>query len=82
MGGGAGGGGGIGWVGHGKGVIGAYIARRRAIRQSFDAVEGIMNESGIPIPARPMSQAKIFWIGFTCGLLLGLLVGLVFWELT
>jgi hypothetical protein len=29
-----------------------------------------------------MSQAQIFWIGFTCGLFLGLLIGLIFWELT
>jgi hypothetical protein len=30
----------------------------------------------------PMSQAKVFAIGFACGLFLGLLIGLVFWELT
>jgi hypothetical protein len=83
-GGGAGGGagGGIGWVGHGKGVIGAYFARRRALNQIRDAVEATMTESGIPIPPKPMSQAKIFWIGFSCGLFLGLLIGLIFWELT
>ena len=76
MGGGSGGGGGgIGWVG-------GRSAQRRAVRQSFNAVEGMMTESGIPIPPRPMSQAKIFWIGFSCGLLLGLLIGLIFWELT
>ena len=75
MGGGAGGGGGIGWVG-------SVRAQRRAVQQSFEAVEGIMTESGIPIPPRPMSQAKIFSIGFACGLLLGLLIGLIFWELT
>ena len=75
MGGAAGGGGGINWIG-GKGP------QRRAIAQSFDAVEGMMRDAGIPVPPRPMSQAKVFWIGFACGLLLGLFVGLVFWELT
>ena len=75
MGGAAGGGGGIGWVGGGR-------AQRRTVQRSFDAVEGMMKDSGIPIPPRPMSQAKMFWIGFVCGLLLGLLIGLVFWELT
>jgi hypothetical protein len=83
MGGGSGGGGGgIGWVGHGHGPIGAYLARRRAVRQGFSAVEGIMSESGVPIPPRPMSQEKVFAIGFACGLFLGLLIGLIFWELT
>ncbi len=77
-----GGGGGIGWVGHGKGVIGAYIARRRAKQQVLSAVEADLTERGIPIPSRPMSQERIFGIGFLCGLLLGLLIGLVFWELT
>jgi hypothetical protein len=24
----------------------------------------------------------VFWIGFSCGLFLGLLIGLIFWELT
>jgi hypothetical protein len=80
--GGGGGGGGIGWVGQGRGVVGAFLARRRARLRSFDAVEGVMKESGIPIPPRPMSQEKIFAIGFLCGLLLGLLIGLIFWELT
>jgi hypothetical protein len=75
MGGGSGGGGGIGWVGGAR-------AQRRAQLESFKAVEGIMTESGIPIPPRPMSQTKVFWIGFSCGLLLGLLIGLIFWELT
>jgi hypothetical protein len=81
-GGGAGGGGGIGWVGHGQGIIGAYFARRRAQKQVLDATEAMMNESHVPIPPKPLSQAQVFWIGFTCGLLLGLFAGLVFWELT
>lgn len=75
-------GGGIGWVGHGRGAIGAYFARRRARRQVLDATEAMMTESGLPIPPTPMSQEKVFWIGFACGLLLGLLIGLIFWELT
>jgi hypothetical protein len=79
---GGGGGGGIGWVGHGKGLIGAFIARRRATRQIYEALEADMAERGLPIPPRPMSQEKVFAIGFLCGLLLGLLIGLIFWELT
>lgn len=76
MGGGSGGGGsGINWVGGAK-------AQRHAQLESYKTVEGIMKESGIPIPSRPMSQAKVFWIGFACGLLLGLLIGLIFWEMT
>jgi hypothetical protein len=82
MGGGSGAGGGIGWVGYGRGVVGAYIARRRAMRQMTSAVEADLTERGIPIPPKPMSQEKIFGIGFFCGLLLGLFIGLVFWELT
>ena len=84
-GGGGGGGGGagrLGWVGHGHGAFGAYIARRRAKQQVLEAVEADMTERGLPIPPRPMSQAQIFWIGFFCGLFLGLLIGLIFWELT
>ena len=86
-GGGAGGGGGgrgsgIAWVGHGRGAIGAYIARRRAVRRMYEAVEASMTERGLPIPPRPMSQEKIFTVGFLCGLFLGLLIGLIFWELT
>ena len=80
MGGGAGGG--IGWVGHGHGAIGAYFAKRRAVRAGLVATEGMMKDAGIPIPPRPMSQAQIFWIGFSSGLFLGLLIGLIFWELT
>jgi len=82
MGGGSGAGGGIGWAGHGKGIVGAYIARRRALNSIRDATQAHMTENGIPIPPKPMSQAQIFWIGFACGLLLGLFIGLVFWELT
>ena len=87
-GGGAGGGGGIGvrgsigWVGHGRGVMGAFLARRRTTQQMYDAVEALMADRGLPIPPRPMSQEKVFSLGFLCGLLLGLLIGLIFWELT
>jgi hypothetical protein len=82
LGGGGGAGGGIGWASHGKGPIGAYIARRRAIKSILNATEAHMTENGIPIPPKPMSQQKIFAIGFACGLFLGLLIGLIFWELT
>jgi hypothetical protein len=69
MSGGSGAGGGIGWVGYGRGVVGAYIARRRAMRQMTAAVEADLTERGIPIPPKPLSQEKIFGIGFFCGLL-------------
>jgi hypothetical protein len=82
MSGGSGGGGGIGWVGHGKGLVGAYIARRRTREAMLDALEADMTERGLPVPPRPMSQERVFGIGFLCGLLLGLLIGLIFWELT
>lgn len=72
----------IGWVGHGRGTLSAYLARRRTRQQMYDAVEALMEERGLPIPPRPMSQEKVFTIGFFCGLFLGLLIGLIFWELT
>jgi hypothetical protein len=82
MGGGGGGrGDGIGWVGQGLGPVAAFLARRRARQQSFDAVEGILKEDGVSVPPRPLSRAKIFGIGLLCVLLVGLLIGLVFWEL-
>ena len=87
-GGGAGGGGGggrgsgIDWVGVGHGVIGAYLARRRATEQMLDALEADMTERGLPVPPRPMSQEKVYALGFLSGLFLGLLIGLIFWELT
>ena len=85
-GGGGGGGGGsrgsIGWVGYGRGVIGAYFARRRATKNMLDALEADMTERGLPIPPGPMSQEKVFALGFMSGLFLGLLIGLIFWELT
>lgn len=76
---GAGAGGGLGWTGHGHGAFGASVARRRAVRQILDATEATLKERGLPVP---MSQAKVFWLGFLSGLCLGLLIGLVFWELT
>jgi hypothetical protein len=79
---GGGAGGGIGWVGHGKGIVAAFLARSRTREATLDALEADMRERGLPIPPRPMSQEKIFWIGFFSGLLLGLLIGLIFWELT
>jgi hypothetical protein len=82
MSGGGGGGGGIGWVGQGLGPVGAYFARRRVKQNMLRALEAEMAERGLPIPPKPMSQEKIFWIGFCCGLFLGLLIGVIFWELT
>ena len=83
--GGAGGGGahfGLRIYGHGRGRMRAYLARRRAKLQLLQATEAELNERGLPIPPRPMSQERIFTAGFACGLFLGLFIGLVFWELT
>ena len=60
MGGGSGAGGGIGWVGYGRGVVGAYIARRRAMRQMTSAVEADLTERGIPIPKAYVSRKDIW----------------------
>lgn len=81
-GGGGGGVGGWGGRGQGQGLVGAYISRRRAAQQVYEAVEADLMERGLPIPPRPLSQEKIFVYGFLCGLFLGLLIGLIFWELT
>jgi len=70
----------IGWVGHGRGVLGAYLARRRAREQTYKAVEADLAQRGIPIPPRPVSHEKIFAIGFVCVLVLGLLIALIFWK--
>jgi hypothetical protein len=82
MGGGAGVGFGLRFYGCGRGLIGAYLARRRAKQQLLTAVEADLSERGLPIPPTPMSQEKIFAIGFACGLQWGLLIGLIIWELT
>ncbi len=72
----------IGWVGQGRGPLGAYVARRRAMRQMRSAVEADLTERGLPIPPRPpISRKKISGLGLLCAVLLGLLVGLVLWKL-
>jgi hypothetical protein len=74
MGGGAGGGGGY--------VHGGVFARARARRQLLAATEADLRERGLEVPKVPMSQMKVFMLGFASGLTLGLLIGLIFWELT
>ena len=54
----------------------------RATDQPSAALIKDLKERGLDIPGRPLSQLQIFWIGFGCGLALGLLAGLIFWELT
>jgi len=81
-GGGGGRGSGISWVGDGKGPLGAFIARYRAKEQMRKAIEADLTERGIPIPELPMTLWKMYWVGFASGLFLGLLIGLIFWELT
>lgn len=82
FGGGGGRGCGIDWVGHGHGIIGAFLARRRTKEQMLNALEADMSERGLPIPPRVMSQERVYALGFLSGLFLGLLIGLIFWELT
>jgi hypothetical protein len=89
LGGGGGGGGhgggrgsGIDWVGDGKGPIAAFFARIRAADQMRRAIEADMTERGIPIPEASMTLWRMYWVGFATGLFLGLLIGLIFWELT
>jgi hypothetical protein len=82
MGGGSGARSDIGWVGRGRGPLGAYIARRRATRQMRDAVEEDLTERGLPIPPSALSRSKIFRLVFLCGLLLGLFAWLIFLKLT
>jgi len=76
---GAGCGGGLGWTGHGHGAVGAYVARRRATAAILRATEDDLRERGLPVP---LSRTKVFWIGFACGLAVGLLIGFIVWELT
>jgi hypothetical protein len=42
----------IDWVGHGRGPLGRWLARRRAIRQVLKATEAELNERGLPIEAQ------------------------------
>lgn len=81
-GGGGGRGSGIGWVGDGKGPFGAFIARYLAKQRMRQAIEADLTERGISIPEHPMTPWKMYWAGFATGLFLGLLIGLIFWELT
>ena len=74
-------GGGVGWAGHNHGFLAARAARRLARKQVLEATEADLAERGIQVPT-PMSQMAIFWCGFAVGLLLGLFIGGVFWELT
>jgi len=46
------------------------------------AIEADMTERGIPIPEASMTLWRVYWVGFATGLFLGLLIGLIFWELT
>jgi hypothetical protein len=74
MGGGAGGGG---FAPHG-----GFIARWQARRQVLAAVEADLRARGLPLPEKPLCATKIYTAGFASGLSLGLLIGLIFWELT
>lgn len=77
MGGGSGGRGDIGWVGHGRGPLGAYLARRRAVRQMKASVEADLTERGLTIPSNPLSRRKMVGLVLSGGLLLGFVIWLV-----
>ena len=73
----------IGWVGHGRGPLGAYLARRRALRQIKAAVEADLTERGLPIPPSPAPRRQIPWLVLSWILLLGVfLTALAFWAST
>lgn len=78
----------MGWSGgHGgggghPGLFVAWRARRRARLATLESTEEMMKDAGMEVPERPWSPEKIFTVGFGCGLALGLLIGLIFWELT
>jgi len=73
----------IGWVGHGRGILGAYLARRRALRQIKNAVEADLTERGLPIPPRPIARREMAWWVLSWILLLGVFfIALVFWTST
>jgi hypothetical protein len=74
-----GGGGGAGgdWGGGHFGAAGSS-AHRRAVAQMTEASEAMLKEKGLEVPV----YRKWNWGSFFCGLFLGLLIGLIFWELT
>ena len=67
----------IGWVGHGLGPLGAYFARRRALRQMKAAVEADLTERGLTITSNPLSRRKAVGFVLSGGLLLGAVVWIV-----
>ena len=74
--------GGLGWGDNHQGVIAAWIIKRRHLRQIREATEADLIERGILPPVKPASPASVIWAGFALGLILGLFLGLIFWELT
>ena len=77
MGGGSGARGDIGWVGHGRAPLGAYLARRRAVRQMKAAVEADLIERGLMTPSNPLSRRKRFGLVLLGGLVIGCVIWLV-----
>jgi hypothetical protein len=76
-------GGGYGPVYTGHNPITTQLLLWRARRKSLAATEAMMEEQGIEVPETQIwAPHKIWWFGFACGLVLGLFIGLVFWELT
>lgn len=79
MGGGAGGG--IGWVGHGHHPVVAAVMRRRAARKVMESAEAMMTEPMSPETLKHEMNVAL-WFGFALGLIVGLLIGWLVWELT
>ncbi len=71
------GGAGAGWGGGHYGAPGSE-EHRRAVSQMTEASEAMLKEKGFEVPVYP----RWSWGSFFCGLFLGLLIGLIFWELT
>lgn len=74
------------WGGHhnGHGWLGlrSWYRAQKAREAMLDAAEGMMRQDGITPPERPVSQITVAAWAFAAGLFLGLLIGLVVWELT
>lgn len=73
------------WGGHHSyGMLGlrAWYRAQKAREAMLDSMEAIMQQDGIEPPHRPVSQIQVAWLAFGAGLALGLLIGLIFWELT
>lgn len=81
--GGLGGGGSYGPVYPGHNAITTQLLLWRARHKMIRAAEAILIDKGIEVPNPAIwSPYRIFWFGFACGMVVGGVIGFVFWELT